>query len=135
MRWIALSITFFFTVLALYGIARPEVLFETMDSSLSPVFVYCAATIRVVYGLTLIGAARTSRFPRALRIIGTFLILAGIIALSMGVSGFRAVFDFVSPDGAEFMRIGSTLTVFFFVFILFALIPRAGGAVSTSESI
>ncbi len=88
---------------------------------------YTAAFFRVVFGLALIGLASASRAPRTIRVLGAFMIVAGISLPFIGVDGLRALVDGIDWFAAQdtvVIRIWMMSSMMFMLSILYALTPQ-----------
>lgn len=65
---------------------------------------YFAAAIRIAVGLVLLAAAAESRMPRTLRVLGGFVVLAGVATPFLGPDRARAIMDWWSAHGEDSMR-------------------------------
>lgn len=109
------------------GIAAPSVLLEFGRSLQSAGALYVLAAVRVGFGTILIWAAPNSRMPQTLRILGIFLIIAGVVTPFFGVERSHAVFDWWSTQGSLFTRAWPIAAVGFGLFIAYVSSPRGSG--------
>jgi hypothetical protein len=77
--------------LGLLGVVAPDELLGFGSSLLAPPALYAVATARVVFGALLITVARSSRAPIALRVLGSFIFVAGLSTPFLGVERFGGV--------------------------------------------
>ena len=128
MRWLAVVIGLVITAIGILGMAAPTILLDAARFSITPLGLYVVAAIRIAFGLVLVRVAPVSRAPRILRILGTFIIVAGIITPFLGIERARAIFDWWSAQGAAFLRSWAALPVIFGLFIIYAVAPRRQAA-------
>src|SRR5262245_25307972 len=102
MRRVATALSFAVAVLGAIGVASPDTLLAVARRLASPADLFVAAAVRVGFGGVLILAAPASRTPRAVRVIGAFILVAGIITPFLGVERARAILDWWSAQGALF---------------------------------
>lgn len=103
------------------GIVAPANLLEFGQSLQTPGALYVVAAIRVLFGTLLIWIASTSRMPRTLRVIGGFIVVAGLLTPLFGVEGTKAVLGWLSSQGPLFVRAWASLAVVFGVFIVYVV--------------
>ena len=127
MRWLAIAFGFMIAAIGIVGMADPALLLYATSFMLTSLGLYIAAAIRVVFGLVLIGVAATSRMPRTLRILGFFIVIAGIITPFFGIARARAFVEWWSVQSTVFMRIWVSFAVLFGLFIIYAVSPRREG--------
>jgi len=83
-------------VLGLVGVFAPEALLSFGRLLLAPPALYAVAVARVVFGVLLIAVAARSRVPRALRVLGSFIVVAGLITPFFAVERFGGVVVWLS---------------------------------------
>jgi hypothetical protein len=115
--------------LGLIGLAAPSVLLDFGRSLLTESGLYAVAAVRVVFGLLLVFAARNSRMPQTLRVIGSVIILAGVLTPLFGVTRSAAMFDWLSLQGAAFIRVIALVAIAIGAFVVYAIAPRRRSAV------
>jgi uncharacterized membrane protein len=103
------------------GIVAPGATLALGRSLLTPTALYFVAAIRVVFGLVLLAAAGKSRAPAALRVLGAFILVAGIATPFFGVERSRAAVDWWSGHGALFMRTTMGLAVVLGAFLVWTV--------------
>jgi hypothetical protein len=128
MRWLAILVGLIIAALGILGIAAPTTLLDATAFALTEVGLYVAAALRVAFGLVLIAAAPASRLPRALRVLGALIVLAGLITPFFGLERARAMVDWWSAQGPLFMRAWAALAVVFGLFIIYVIGPRRSAA-------
>jgi hypothetical protein len=124
MSWLAFIIGVLVMAIGILGVVAPSLVLDASRFAQTPVGLYSVAAIRVVFGLVLIQVAATSRTPKVLRLIGAFILLAGIVTPFLGVDRARAMADWWFAQGITFMRSWAALAVIFGLFIIYAVKPR-----------
>jgi len=124
MRWVAIAFGAVIAAIGIVGLADPALLLDATSFMQTSVGLYIAAVFRVVFGVVLIWIAGTSRMPRTLRILGAFIVLAGIITPFVGVERVHAIVEWWSAQDVVFMRTWATVAVIFGIFIIYAVTPR-----------
>lgn len=124
MRWFAITFGLLIAAIGIVGLADPALLLDATSFMQTSVGLYIAAAFRIAFGVVLIWIAATSRMPRTLRILGAFIVLAGIITPFIGVERVRAIVEWWSAQGVVFMRTWATVAVIFGIFIIYAVTPR-----------
>jgi hypothetical protein len=98
---------------------------------------YDLAAVRVAFGLVLIAAASASRAPKALRVLGYVILIAGIMTALMGLLGIgraRASIEWWLQRGSSVVRLTGFLILALGSFVAYACAParraaqRFGGA-------
>lgn len=124
MRWVAIAFGAVIAAIGIVGLADPVLLLDATSFMQTSVGLYIAAAFRVVFGVVLIWIAATSRMPRTLRILGAFIVLAGVITPFVGVERVHAIVEWWSAQGVVFMRTWATVAVIFGIFIIYTVTPR-----------
>jgi uncharacterized membrane protein YoaT (DUF817 family) len=124
MRWAAIAFGVVIAFIGIVGLVDPALLLDATRFTLTSLGLYIVAAIRIAFGLVLIGAATTSRMPRTLRILGAFIVLAGIITPFFGVERTRTIVEWWSAQSTAFMRTWVSLAVIFGLFIIYVVTPR-----------
>ena len=91
-------------VIGVVGAVAPDRLIAIAQYVLTPVGLYAIAALRVVMGLVLILVAPVSRAPRALRIIGGVILVAGLATPVFGLDRSRAVADWAATQSTVLLR-------------------------------
>ena len=87
---------------------------------------YLLAAVRVAVGLVLISAASASRAPKALRMVGYVIVVAGLATALTGLVGMeraRTIIGWWLDQGAGIIRVTSVVLVAFGGFVVYACIP------------
>jgi len=116
---LAMGLGFVVAAIGVLALAAPSVLLELGRTLQSPTGLYVVAAVRVGFGMILVWAASNSRTPRTLRILGTFIIIAGLVTPFFGVERTRAAFDWWSTQGSLVGRAWPIAAVGFGLFIAY----------------
>src|SRR5215831_8397888 len=82
-KQIALVLSLFLVILGAIGIIRPEA-FLGVARFQTPAGFSVVAAVRIVLGVALLFAASTSRVPGVIRVLGTLLLVTGLITPFIG---------------------------------------------------
>lgn len=107
--------------IGLVGVAFPSVLIEFGQSLQTPSALLVAAVIRITFGAVLVWVASASRMPRTLRVIGFFVIVAGVLTPLFGVERAQAILNWFSNQGPLFMRAWASTAVIFGLFVAYVV--------------
>jgi hypothetical protein len=107
--------------LGVLGITAPAVLLELGRSLLAPPALYGVAAVRVAFGALLILVAVESRLPRTLRVIGAFIVVAGLLTAFIGTERPTEAFAWLSAQGPLFIRAIAVLPVIFGIFLAYSI--------------
>ena len=116
---LAMGLGFVVAAIGVLALAAPSVLLELGRTLQSPSALYVIAAVRVGFGIVLIWAASNSRTPRTLRILGIFILIAGLLTPFFGVERTRALLDWWSTQGSFFARAWPIVAVAFGLFIAY----------------
>jgi uncharacterized membrane protein len=108
-------------VVGALGVVAPSVLLEFGRSLQTTNALYVVVAVRIVFGAVLLWAAKHSRMPRILRVLGALIIIAGVITPFLGIERSRAMFDWWSSQGAGFTRAWAIAAIAFGLFIVYAV--------------
>ena len=126
---LAVSLGLIIAAVGLLGVAAPSVLLEFGRLLQSTNALYIVAGVRVMFGGVLLWVAPTSRTPRIFRVLGVFIIIAGVITPFFGVERSRAMFEWWSTQGLYFTQAWAIVAVAFGLFIVYAVAtPRRSAA-------
>jgi len=103
------------------GLVAPTVLLDLGRSLQTDNALYIVAALRIMFGAILFLVASVSRTPRVLRVLGAFIIIAGVFSPFFGVERSRAMFDWWSARGSLFTRAWAMVAVAFGLFITYAV--------------
>jgi hypothetical protein len=124
MRTVAFAISAAITILGGLGLVAPSALLSIAEMFLTRQGMWLAAALRVVLGSALLVAAPRSRFPRALRVIGAVIVVAGVATPLIGLERARAIFEWETARGPAAMRIPATFALAMGLFLGYATAPR-----------
>lgn len=125
MTRVTMAIGLAFIVVGLVGVATPSLVLEFGASLLTPTGLYAAAALRIAIGFVLVRVAPESRHSTVFRVVGSLLIIAGVLTPLFGVDRSRAVLDWWSSQGPLAVRLGAGVAVVFGVFLVHAIVsPR-----------
>jgi hypothetical protein len=113
------------------GILAPFGLVWIAQHSLSSGAFYLIATVRVAFGLALISAASASRAPKAVRVLGYVILIAGITTALMGLLAIgraRDIIDWWLQLGSGVVRLTGVLVLALGGFIAYACAPARRAA-------
>ena len=113
-------------ILGVAGIFAPSLLGWIAEHFVTPAAFYFLALVRVGFGLILMSVALSSRAPKAIRIHGYVIVLAGISTALMGLLGIeraRAMIDWWWHQGSGFVRVTAAIVAAFGSFVAYACAP------------
>jgi hypothetical protein len=110
--------------LGLVGLVAPAQLLDLGRSLLTETGLYVVAAVRVAFGLLLLFAARLSRMPRTLRVLGIVIIVAGLTTPLFGVERSIAMFNWLSAQAPALVRVMATFAIAFGTLVVYATLPR-----------
>ncbi len=128
MRYPAIAVSLFIAILGAAAVVAPALPLAIAESLLNPVGLYIVAGGRVLIGIIILLAAGISRAPVTLRILGTFIIIAGLATPNFGVERSRALFEWWVGQGEGFMRATAGIVMLIGVSLIYALLPRRQSA-------
>jgi len=108
------------------GMLAPSSLVWIAQHSVTSGAFYLLAAVRVAVGVVLISAAPASRAPKALRMVGYVIVVAGLSTALTGLVGMeraRAIIGWWLDQGAGIIRVTSVVLVAFGGFVVYACIP------------
>lgn len=123
MTSLALAVGLFVAAVGIAGIVAPHALQTIARYSITPLGLYVAAAVRVVFGVILIRSAPASRAPGVLRVVGFIALVAGVITPFLGVDRAHAIFDWWSVQGPLLIRLWPALALIFGILIVYAVNP------------
>ena len=108
--------------LGILGVIRPRNLVHLVSIPWkSPSGLYLAIVVRLIFGVALIGAASSSRFPNVLLIIGVLSIITAFLAPLLGFERLREFIDWWLARPPVFIRSWAAIAAVFGVFLVFAV--------------
>jgi hypothetical protein len=123
MALIAFALSLFIAGLGVVGTVSPSTLLRLVGWFQTPTGLYVAAAIRIVLGAALFLAAPTSRAPKALRVLGVFIFVAGLATPVFGLDRFRGVIEWWAARGQAFMRVWAGFALVFGLLLAYAVMP------------
>lgn len=123
MAVVALILSLFIAALGGLGVASPSRLLGVVRSFQTPAGLYYAAGLRVVLGTALFFAAPDSRAPGLLRVLGVFVIVAGVITPFFGLERYRRLLEWWSLQGPVFVRVWAACALLFGLLLTYAVAP------------
>ena len=121
MKVVAILAGALIAAIGIVGVAMPPVLLDFARSLQTSAALYVVVAVRVAFGALLIFVAPVSRMPRTLRVIGTVIIVAALLALVFGVERAAVLLDWWSNQNTLLMRAWAMLAVIFGAFIIYAV--------------
>ena len=120
-RIAALLLALVTIVASMVGIVSPDSVTQLRRLYFAtPGRLHAAAAVRVAMGLVLIVAASSSRWPRALRVLGTVMCLQGVAATLFGLERARLILEWEAGHTA-LLRAGAVVALVAGGFIAFAV--------------
>jgi len=116
-------------IAGLVGIVSPATILDLTRPLLTPTALGIIAAVRVGIGLVLLGAAGKSRSPAALRVLGVFVVLAGVATPLVGVERSREAVEWWSGQGALVMRLTMGAAVALGAFLIRAVAAQRPTAI------
>ena len=113
------------------GILAPSGLVWIAQHSVTSGAFYVVAMVRVAFGLVLISVASASRAPKALRLLGFVILIAGITTALTGLLGIeraRAIIEWWLQQGSGVVRLTGVLVLALGGFVAFACAPARRAA-------
>ena len=126
-NFLAMALGLVVAAIGVLGIASPPVLLEFGRSLQSTGGLYFVAVLRIAFGIVLLWAAADARTPVIMRILGVFLIIAGIATPFFGVERSRAMFDWWATQGSFLARAWPGAAIVLGLFISYSNMPRGSG--------
>ncbi len=117
MKIIALLIATLMILLGLTGVLWPDGLMGFAKYTFTSTGIYIAAAVRIVLGLLLFVAAKATRTPKTVRVIGLIILVAGIATALITVERAQLLREWWMGRGPDALRIAACfpLAVGFFV--------------------
>ena len=120
MKKLAATVGLLIAAFGVFGILAPARLLSTAQSWLSPLGLYSVAVARLLAGALLLGAARHTRAPTALRILGTIFILNGFVTAFMGLQRAEALLAWAATQSPMLTQAGAAIAFAVGVFVFYA---------------
>jgi uncharacterized membrane protein YidH (DUF202 family) len=113
------------------GVVVPSGLVWIAQHSLTSGAFYVIAIARIALGLVLIAVASVSRAPKTLRVLGYFIVIAGIATALMGLAGMeraRAIIEWWLQQGSGVVRLTGVVVLALGGFVAYACAPARRAA-------
>jgi hypothetical protein len=126
MKNLAFVFALLMLVLAVAGIVAPAGLVWIAQHTVTSGAYYVIAAVRVAFGLVLISAASASRAPKALRILGYVIVVAGIATALVGLMAMEqahAIIDWWVQQGSALVRLSAVMVLALAGFVAYACAP------------
>ncbi len=117
MKTIALFIAALMVLLGLTGVFWPEGLMQLAKFSFTTTGIYVTAIVRVIIGALLLIAAGATRAPKAVRVIGLVIVVAGIASAFITAERAASLQDWLSGHGPNPLRIAACVPLLAGLFI------------------
>lgn len=112
-------------LIGIIGIASPDLLTTLRRQYFAtPVGLYGAAAVRIVMGVLVILAARTSRAPKTLHVLGALMCLQAVVAAIAGPDRAREILEWEAKQGPAVLRLGAAGALAAGGFLAFAVTSR-----------
>ncbi len=131
MKTLAFGMTLVIAAVGAVGVVMPSGLVWIAHHSLNPGAFYVIAIARVAFGLLLISVASVSRAPKTLRVLGYFILIAGMATAVMGLVGMeraRAIIEWWLQQGPGVVRLTAVVVLALGSFVAYACAPARRAA-------
>ena len=135
MKTAALFVALSSIVVGIVGLVSPE--YGTMvrrQYFASPATLYPAVALRLSMGLVVILAARASRAPKIMRVLGGVMCLQALTASVLGPDHAREVMEWETMQGSAVLRVGAAVALAAGGFMVFAMTARPRPKAETGDS-
>ena len=123
MTSLARAIGVLMAAVGILGVVSPDALLAIVSYSATALGLWVVAALRVAVGLVLVRAASRSRAPRALRVLGFVVLVAGLITPFFGVERARVVLEWLTARGPGLTRLWGAVAIAFGASIAYAAAP------------
>ncbi|HNR13621.1 MAG TPA: hypothetical protein PLG17_03660 [Thermodesulfobacteriota bacterium] len=123
MQTLAFVFSLVLVALGIVGVVSPAVILRFARWFARPYGLMTAATVRIIMGVAFFLAAPESRAPAAIRIVGLFIILAGVVTPFFGAGRSQQVITWWSGQGLLFQRAWSGIALLFGLLLAYAVAP------------
>jgi hypothetical protein len=120
MRFLGLAVGMLVILGGAICVVAPETLLSLVRPLVSTAGLYAIAAVRIALGLALMFAARESRAPRAIRVVGAIVISAGFATPFFGVERTRDVLNWGSGPGLMYLRLAACIAIALGGFLVYA---------------
>jgi hypothetical protein len=131
MKTLAFCVALAIMAVGTLGVVLPSSLVWIAQHVVTPSAFYIIATIRVAFGLVLISVASVSRTPKTLRVLGYFILIAGITTALMALVAIehaRAIIEWWLQQGSGVVRLAGVLVLVLGGFVAYACAPTRRAA-------
>jgi hypothetical protein len=125
-KTVAFVIGLFVATVGVVGIIAPSGLVWIAEHSVTSGAFYVIATVRVAFGLILIWVASVSRAPKTLRVLGYFILIAGITTAATGLMAIgraHAIIEWWLRQGSGVVRLTGIPVLGLGGFVAYACAP------------
>ena len=126
MKTLAFVIGLLIVAVGAVGIIAPSGLVWIAEHSVTSGAFYVIAAVRVAFGLVLISVASVSRTPKALRVLGYLILIAGIMTALTGLVAIEHARDIIEwwlQQGSSVLRLTGVLVLALGGFVAYACAP------------
>ena len=99
------TIGILFILAGLVALVAPEFVFSSLNWESRP-GQFLAAVLRVGFGVLIVGAASSTRYPKGMRILGAFAILSGLAYVVIPGDGWTDLLRYLGDEGQFLYRWG-----------------------------
>gem|GEM_PF-342833 len=136
MKTLTFGIALGIAALGIVGIFLPSALLWLAPRTATPVAFSLIGAVRIAFGLLLISVASSSRAPKTLRVLGYFIVIAGIATSLTGLVAIeyaRALIEWWTRQDSYLIRFSGVVLVILGSFIVYACAPdrRSGNRTSS----
>jgi hypothetical protein len=124
MKTILLLLATLLVLFGLTGVFWPEGPMQLAKYSITSTGLYVVAAVRIILGALLFIAARATRTPKTLQVIGILIVVAGVSTLLMSPQWAQGVVDGMLARGADFFRIAACIPLAVGCFIAGSTVSR-----------
>ena len=95
---------------SLYLLIDSQGLFEWFDKNQNSLWLYLFAILfRLLFGVLFIVTCKQSKYPTAIKILGYFLVFAGLVLALMGHNAFKGLLAHILPTMMPFAYVSALL--------------------------
>jgi hypothetical protein len=130
-RTVAFVVALVIMAIGTVGLLLPSGLVWIARYSVTSTAFYVIGAVRVALGLLLVRVAPASRAPKTLRVVGSFIVIAGIATVLMGLVAMeraRALIEWWLQQGPGAVRLAGVLVLAIGGFLAYALAPARRAA-------
>ena len=131
MKTLAFVICLVIVAFGAVGILAPSGLVWIAEHSVISGAFYVIAAVRVAFGLVLISVVSVSRAPKALRVLGYLILIAGITTALAGLAAIErahAIIEWWLQQGSVVVRLTGVLVLALGGFVAYACAPARRAA-------